>query len=147
MLISPLTDILTQQQIDLMPWWVWLIIIAFTLFAIFWYWINRHAYGYAAHGEHHDDAHSAPAASHAPDDLKKIEGIGPKVAAVLNKSGIHTFQQLSAARQGDLRKALDEAGYAYMNPASWPEQARLAAAGKWDELGRMQEALKGGRQN
>jgi hypothetical protein len=31
-----------------------------------------------------------------------------------------------------------------MNPASWPQQAKLAAAGEWEALQEFQEALKGG---
>jgi hypothetical protein len=31
------------------------------------------------------------------------------------------------------------------DPTTWPAQAKLAAAGKWDELKAMQDNLKGGR--
>lgn len=31
---------------------------------------------------------------HAPDDLKVIEGIGPKIEEILNREGIHTYEQL-----------------------------------------------------
>ena len=30
-------------------------------------------------------------------------------------------------------------------PDTWPEQAGLAAAGKWDELDRLQDELDGGK--
>jgi large subunit ribosomal protein L21 len=30
-----------------------------------------------------------------PDDLKLIEGIGPKISTVLNNAGVHTFAQLA----------------------------------------------------
>lgn len=80
----------------------------------------------------------------APDELKKIEGIGPKVAGVLNEGGILTFQQLAEASTERLNELLDAAGYQYMNPASWPEQARLAASGDWEGLKTLQDSLKGG---
>ena len=31
------------------------------------------------------------------------------------------------------------------DPTSWPEQARLAAEGMWDQLKTLQDGLKGGR--
>jgi predicted flap endonuclease-1-like 5' DNA nuclease len=79
------------------------------------------------------------------DDLTRLEGIGPKVNQVLKKAGITTFALLATADTGKLRDALDAAGYRYMDPAGWIEQARLAAAGKFDELKELQSHLKGGR--
>ena len=74
-----------------------------------------------------------------------MEGIGPKVSSVLNAAGIMTFAQLAAAPVEALQAVLDAAGYQYMNPASWPEQARLAAAGDWDALKTLQDELNAGR--
>lgn len=92
---------------------------------------------------------SAPTAERpgAPerDDLKRIEGIGPKVAELLHSSGFTTFARLAEADVEHLRRILKEAGLAMMNPASWPEQARLAADGAWEKLERLQSELKGGR--
>lgn len=82
-----------------------------------------------------------------PDNLKRIEGIGPKIESILNDAGILTFQQLAAAEIEHLQTILGAAGerYRLANPGNWPEQARLAAAEKWDELSQMQAGLKGGR--
>ena len=80
-----------------------------------------------------------------PDDLIKIEGIGPKVNGVLQAAGIRTFAQLAAADIGKLKEVLEAAGYNYMDPASWPEQARLAAEGKWEEFEKLTASLKGGK--
>ncbi len=88
-------------------------------------------------------AAEAPKTS-GPDDLTRIEGIGPKVQGVLNAGGIHTFAALAAAEQDTLRRLLDEADYRYMNPGSWPKQAGLAAAGDWEALEKLQDDLKGG---
>jgi large subunit ribosomal protein L17 len=83
-----------------------------------------------------------------PEDLAKIEGIGPKITGLLQEAGIKTFAQLAVAGVSQLEAILDKAGprYQMANPATWPEQARLAAEGKWDELAKLQDSLKGGRQ-
>jgi large subunit ribosomal protein L21 len=79
------------------------------------------------------------------DNLVKIEGIGPKVAKVLNEGGISTFEELSNAKVEDLQKLLNDAGLRMMDPATWPEQAKLAADGDWDALKKLQDKLSGGR--
>jgi predicted flap endonuclease-1-like 5' DNA nuclease len=81
-----------------------------------------------------------------PDDLKRIEGIGPKISSILNEGGITTFAVLAATDTQRLQELLDEAGIRLAVPDSWPEQASLAAAGKWEELGALQDSLKGGRE-
>jgi predicted flap endonuclease-1-like 5' DNA nuclease len=87
---------------------------------------------------------SAPS---APDDLKLIEGIGPKIAGILAAAGITTFAQLGATDVSRLKEIIAQAGLtALADPATWPEQAALAAAGKLDELKALQGQLKGGRQ-
>ncbi len=82
-----------------------------------------------------------------PDDLKKIEGIGPKIAELLTNAGIPTFQALSESDPEKLREILLEAGSRYKmhDPGTWPQQAGLAATGSWDELKTLQDNLKGGK--
>lgn len=87
---------------------------------------------------------AGPALSVA-DDLKRIEGIGPKIAGVLLESGITTFAELAAADEGQLRQLLKEAGIRVAFPGSWLEQASLAAAGDWVALEALQGQRKGGR--
>ena len=82
------------------------------------------------------------------DDLKKIEGIGPKIASMLNDAGFNTFAELAAAKPEKISEVLVEAGgnrYKAYDPSTWPQQAGLAAKGKWDELQKLQDGLKGGR--
>ena len=82
------------------------------------------------------------------DDLKKIEGIGPKIASILSEAGYNTFAKLSKADPEKIREILLEKGgkrYAMHDPTTWPKQAELAAAGKWDELKKWQDELNGGR--
>lgn len=78
------------------------------------------------------------------DDLTLIEGIGPKIASVLNENGIHTFMQLAVANVESLREWVSNAGIDAV-PDTWSEQATLAAAGQMEELKKLQDELKGGR--
>lgn len=80
-------------------------------------------------------------------NLQKIEGIGPKIAEILNAHDIHTFADLAEATVEDLRRFLGEAGarYRLADPSTWPTQARLAADGDWAALDDLQISLKGGR--
>lgn len=88
-------------------------------------------------------------ASSEADDLRKVEGIGPKIAEVLAEAGISTFAQLAESTPEAIREILDNAGsqFASHDPATWPQQAQLAAAGKWDELKAWQDELNGGRES
>lgn len=80
------------------------------------------------------------------DDLELIEGIGPKIAGVLTAAGIVTFADLAAADTSRLTEILEqEPNLRLADPGTWPEQAALAAAGKWDEFKVLAEQLKGGR--
>lgn len=82
------------------------------------------------------------------DDLKKIEGIGPKIADLLIEGGITTFAELAAAPVERVQEILDAAGprYKIHDPSTWGKQAELAAAGKWDELKAWQDELNGGKE-
>lgn len=83
----------------------------------------------------------------AKDKLTKIEGIGPKVNGLLNDAGILSFTDLANASYEQLKEILAAAGsrYKMMEPATWPQQAQLAADEKWDELKELQDKLDGGR--
>ncbi len=91
-------------------------------------------------------AKKAAAKKSTPDDLKRIEGIGPKISGLLNDAGITTFAQLGKATPKKLADVLTAAGarFRLANPASWQQQAKLAAAGKTEELKKLQGELKGG---
>jgi len=71
-----------------------------------------------------------------PDDLTRIEGIGPKTAEVLRNAGIQTYQILSETPLTSLIQILEEAGAAYLRHGheTWAKQAQLAAKGEWDAL-------------
>lgn len=78
-------------------------------------------------------------------ELTLIEGIGSKVEAVLTKAGIHSLEQLAHATAADLKAILVAAGNRISNPETWPKQAELAVAAKWDDLKALQDKLKAGR--
>jgi predicted flap endonuclease-1-like 5' DNA nuclease len=80
------------------------------------------------------------------DDLEIIEGIGPKVAAVLRQAGVTTFAQLAEMEPSQILEILHAANLRLADPQSWPEQARLAASGDRAGLQALQERLKGGRE-
>jgi large subunit ribosomal protein L27 len=82
------------------------------------------------------------------DDLKLVEGIGPKIEGLLNEGGIHTWEDLATAATDKVQAILDEAGprYRMHDPATWAKQAKLAHEAKWEELEALQDRLDGGRE-
>ena len=82
-----------------------------------------------------------------PDDLKIVEGIGPKIEQLLKDGGISSWADLATANVDRLKEILDAAGPRYQihDPSTWPAQAKFAAEGKWDDLKDYQEMLIGGR--
>jgi len=77
------------------------------------------------------------------DDLKKIEGIGPKISETLNANGIVTFADLAKADPKQIAEFIADVRGNHV-PDTWPAQAQLAADGKWDELKEWQDKLDGG---
>jgi predicted flap endonuclease-1-like 5' DNA nuclease len=86
-------------------------------------------------------------AHHAPhmDDLTVIEGIGPKIASVIQAAGITTLDKLAHANAQELSQILLDNNLRLADCTTWPEQAKFAAAGDWEGLKQFQEHLKGGR--
>src|SRR6056297_3657158 len=103
----------------------------------------------AAPKEEEKAAEEKPAKKEAkakPDDLTKIEGIGPKAAEALVANGVKTYAELADADAEKVKEILTEASstLAHLDPTSWPKQAKMAADGKWDELKEWQDNVKGG---
>jgi predicted flap endonuclease-1-like 5' DNA nuclease len=90
-------------------------------------------------------AQVAQTAPLVPDDLTLLEGIGPKINKLLHEAGIVTFAHLAATDVSELKAILDPARLQFIDPSTWAEQAKLAAAGKFDELKVLTDSLKGGR--
>ena len=95
---------------------------------------------------------SSEAVEEAPvaqsDDLKLVEGIGPKIAELLNNAGITTFAQLADATDETVQAVLTEAGPRFnrSDATTWNEQAALLRDGKMDEFKALTDRLKGGRE-
>jgi len=81
------------------------------------------------------------------DDLKKIEGIGPRIEELLQKNNISSFEQLKACSKESLMAILENAGpqYKMHEPNTWPEQAQMAFNGEWKKLTEFQNLLLGNR--
>ena len=80
-------------------------------------------------------------------DLKVVEGIGPKIEELLNNAGINTWVELANTSVDRIQSILDDAGsrYSLADPSTWPKQADYAAKGEWDKLEEYQDFLDGGR--
>jgi len=80
------------------------------------------------------------------DDLKKIEGVGPKAAEAMVAAGMDTFAKVAKAKPEAIATILSDASsnLAHLVTDTWPKQAQLAADGKWDELKELQDRLDGG---
>jgi len=118
--------------------WLLFIVLGFFLLMVIVGWLTSRRNGEQVEVQH--EAHK----SHA-DDLTTLEGIGPKVAKVLNESGIYSFADLGKANADDVQKVLDAAGLQMMNPEGWIDQAKLAEKGDMEGLKKLQDELKGGR--
>ena len=78
------------------------------------------------------------------DDLKKVEGIGPKIAETLAAAGIVTFADLAKSTPEAIAQIISDVRGNHVTD-TWPAQAKLAAEGKWDELKKWQDELDGGK--
>ena len=83
-----------------------------------------------------------------PQDLQLVEGIGPKIAALLIENDINDLGQLAVTPVERLREILAASGrrFRLADPGTWPRQAQLAAAGEWAALTQLQTELKAGRE-
>ena len=91
-----------------------------------------------------------PMIIHSPykhDDLKIVEGIGPKIEALFKAHGIQNWDDLANATPAQLREILNRGGdrFALAEPKTWPDQAALARDGRFDELKNFQGVLSAGR--
>jgi len=87
---------------------------------------------------------TAPAKKAKADDLKKIEGIGPKIASTLVEAGVSTFAELAKTKPAKISEIISGVRGNHVTD-TWPKQAKLAADGKWDELKKWQDELDGGK--
>ena len=86
-------------------------------------------------------------ASKKGDKLTLIEGVGPKAAETLIAGGLDTFAKIGKSKPEAIKEILDasENKVQHLDPETWPQQAKLAADGKMDELKKLQDELNGGK--
>jgi predicted flap endonuclease-1-like 5' DNA nuclease len=80
-------------------------------------------------------------------DLKIVEGIGPKIEKLFQAEGIDTWKIL-AETDVDRCKAILKGGgekFKVHDPTSWPLQAKMCYHNQWHELLKWQDGHKGGR--
>lgn len=158
-------EFLAEDPVGGIPWWVILLLLVIVTIVVIWA-LTRNAGFTESDLPHEEKAHVEDKAINIPeepayvepaptpmtpslaDDLKVIEGIGPKIAEVLKLAGIQTFAQLAEADPRAISKILEDADPRLArlgDPTTWPVQAKLAAAGDQAGLKALQESLKGGR--
>ena len=96
------------------------------------------------------DARHAKAAfgkSIKENDLKLVEGIGPKIEGLFHNFDIKTWKALSETSADKCQEVLDSGGKRYRihDPASWPMQAKMAYEGHWEQLFEWQEKHRAGK--
>ncbi len=81
-------------------------------------------------------------------DLKLVEGIGPKLEELLKGAGIANLAVLAQTKAEDIQGIMDKEGgtFKLADPSTWQKQAKMAVEGKWDRLEEFQEFLKGGKE-
>jgi predicted flap endonuclease-1-like 5' DNA nuclease len=87
------------------------------------------------------------AVANRKDDLKIVEGIGPKIEELLNNAGIQSFAQLADTSAARLNEILEAAGPRYQmhDPGTWAQQSALCRDNKWTELKILQDDLNKGK--
>jgi predicted flap endonuclease-1-like 5' DNA nuclease len=80
-------------------------------------------------------------------DLKVVEGIGPKIEKLFHDAGIKTWKLLAETSVEKCQEILNNAGEQYRihKPETWPKQCELAYLGKWNELKEWQDSMTGGK--
>jgi predicted flap endonuclease-1-like 5' DNA nuclease len=82
------------------------------------------------------------------DDLKLVEGIGPKIEELFHKAGLKTWASVAKSNPVRLKEILVAAGERFQmhNPGTWPKQCQMMVDDKWKELKAYQEKLDGGKE-
>jgi predicted flap endonuclease-1-like 5' DNA nuclease len=83
------------------------------------------------------------------DDLKVVEGIGPKIEELFHNAGVTTWAQLASTPKDRMQEILDAAGERYRihDPSTWGEQAALLRDGHWTSFKALCDVLTAGRAN
>ncbi|GAB4083640.1 hypothetical protein GCM10028784_02700 [Myceligenerans cantabricum] len=99
----------------------------------------------AATGDTAEDVAVAPETP-ADEDLKVVEGIGPKIEAALKNDGITSYAQIAASSEAELRASIRKGGIKFApSIKSWAQQAQYLVDGDDDGLQEYQDYLIGGQ--
>lgn len=83
----------------------------------------------------------------ADDDLKVIEGIGPKIEKALKAAGITAYAQVAAASEAELRESIGKSGIKFApSVKTWAQQAQYLVEGDGEGLDEYQDYLIGGQE-
>ena len=134
--------LLSEEGGSNLSWLLWVVLILFLLIVLIGWWVSRNK---GEQAEVQAEAHAAPVAEKAADDLTVLEGVGPKVAKILTEAGYASFVDLAKADAAEVDKVLDANKLQMLDSAGWIDQAKLAAAGDMEGLAKLQDELKGGR--
>ncbi|MCP2264184.1 helix-hairpin-helix domain-containing protein [Promicromonospora thailandica] len=89
----------------------------------------------------------AAAEAEPQDDLQRIEGIGPKIAAALAAAGYGSYARIAGATEDELRQAVASQGIKFAPSAStWADQAQYLVDHDADGLQEYQDYLIGGQE-
>ena len=77
-----------------------------------------------------------------PDDLTRLNGIGPKISKILQSANITTYNKLAQMDSAQIQAVLESANIRLARFETWPEQAKLAAVGDWEGLADFLEEYK-----
>ncbi len=82
------------------------------------------------------------------DDLKLVEGIGPKIEELLHAAGLKTWASVAASKTEKLKEILTGGGERFQmhDPGTWPKQCQMMVDNKWADLKTYQEKLDGGKE-
>ncbi len=155
---------LAEDAPQAVPWWVWIFPVVFLVFLGLGLWMRSRGQGIVKPEKNLMNAalepHSQPRSLPAPaavrmdletagpviekqDELAIISGIGPQIANLLRQAGINSFSRLAATSPDQLVEIMRVSSPGLnVDPATWPDQARLAAEARWGELQELQQSLR-----
>jgi predicted flap endonuclease-1-like 5' DNA nuclease len=82
------------------------------------------------------------------DDLKLVEGIGPKIEELFHNAGLKTWADVAKTEASKLKEILVAGGERFLmhDPTTWPTQCQMMVEDKWAELKKYQDLLDGGKE-
>lgn len=104
---------------------------------------NKNTYAFSDFEDIQDDTLLNVANNRKKQDLKVIEGIGPKIEKLLNKWGIYSYNDLEQSNINNIKAILEKAWNRYMmhNPSTWKKQAWIAGSWDFEKLKSYQDKL------